>query len=243
MAKTVLGIFDERNEAEDAINSLKEYGFNPKDISIIMKDTSEGKEMAGDTGADVAGGAASGATTGAIIGGIAGLAASFMIPGLGAFFIGGPIASALGLTGAAATTASGAVTGALAGGLLGALMSLGLPEEDAKRYEERIKAGAILLAVPARAADVRNVEDILEDCNASDMRVVSMQDDEYSDDEEEDHRDYEPPEDRDEDYTRPHAYAGAKGGRAGRRSSLTRQKKTTRFEDNGGRSSGRRKAD
>lgn len=173
MTKTVLGIFTERENASTAIEKLKVRGYKPEDISIIMRNASESKEIAEDTGTSVAGGAMTGATTGALIGGLAGLLASFVIPGIGAFFIGGPIASAIGLTGAAATTASGAATGALAGGLFGALSGLGLSEDEAKVYEERINTGGILVAIPAHANDEREVEAILSEYRADQIKSVS----------------------------------------------------------------------
>lgn len=172
MVDTVIGIFDDRGDAEHAVDELKANGYNPKDISIVMKDVGEGKMLAKDTGADVAGGAASGAATGALVGGLAGLVASMMIPGLGAFFIGGPIAAALGLTGAAASTASGAATGALAGGLLGALTGLGLSEDDARMYETRVNEGGILIAVPTRQGETSTVERILKNTNADNIKMI-----------------------------------------------------------------------
>jgi uncharacterized membrane protein len=173
MAKTILGIFNESDNAEYAINELKDEGYNPKDMSIVMKDRREGERLADDTGADVAGGAVSGAASGAVLGGLAGLLASFVIPGLGAFFIGGPIAAALGLTGAAASAASGAATGALAGGLLGALTGLGLTEDEARTYEESINEGGILVAVPARNNEESVVESILSEYGASNIKTIN----------------------------------------------------------------------
>jgi len=213
MAKTVLGIFVDKDNAEEAISKLKTEGYNPKDMSIVMKDKREGEELAKDTGTGVVGGAVSGVTTGAILGGLAGLLASFVIPGLGAFFIGGPIAAALGLTGAAASTASGAATGALAGGLLGALTGLGLSKDEAKTYEERIKEGGILLAVPARSGEEAEVEQMLSDCGANDIKSVSAKDDSVKE------RDsasmaFDRTEDKKSYRQSSHAFAGAKGGKS-----------------------------
>lgn len=177
MAKMVLGIFAERADAEGAIADLEEDGFNPKDISIVMQDKAEAREMAEDTGSTVAEGAVSGATTGGVLGAIAGLLigiGAIAVPGVGALLIGGPLAAALGLSGAAATTVSGAATGALAGGLIGALTGLGVPEEDARLYEERIKAGGILVMVPAKSDDTADVKQTLEDNNADQVRTVEM---------------------------------------------------------------------
>lgn len=171
--KTVLGIFTDREDASSAIRDLRSEGYKPEDISILMKDKSSGEVLARDTGVDVAGGAMTGATTGALLGGLAGLAASFMLPGLGAFFIGGPVATALGLTGAAATTASGAATGALAGGILGILTGLGLSEDEARVYETHIEAGGILVAVPAMLGEEAVVERILSDYNADQINTIS----------------------------------------------------------------------
>jgi len=179
MTHTVLAVFNNREDAEHAINDLKDSGYNPKDISIVMKDKKEAEHLSENTGTDVAGGAVSGATTGAVLGGLAGLLAAFVIPGLGAFLIGGPIAAALGLGGAAASTVSGAATGALAGGLLGALTGLGASEESAKHYEERVQKGGILVAIPARESRVDEVKELLEDYDASDIETVAHKEDSH----------------------------------------------------------------
>lgn len=174
MTKTILGLFEDRADVEKTISTLQSEGYNPKDISIVMKDKGEAEAIGDDTGADVAGGALSGATTGAVIGGIAGLLAGTVLPGLGAFLIGGPIGAAFGLTGAVASTVSGAATGVVAGGLIGALMGLGVSQEDATHYESRVKEGAILVAVPADAAQEDHVREILDQNHASDVRTVAQ---------------------------------------------------------------------
>lgn len=205
MTKTVLGIFQDRADVETAIDKFKSEGFKPEDISIVMKDAKEAQEIGDDTGANVAGGAVSGATTGAVLGGIAGLVAGIAIPGAGAFLIGGPIAAALGLTGAAATTVSGAATGAVAGGLLGALMGLGLSRDEAEYYEGQVKEGAILLAVPTRENQLDLVMMIFNDSNATSVKTLSQP----TDREEVHSRRHE------SDHSRAYAHMGAKGGKVG----------------------------
>lgn len=175
MARVLLGVFEDRERVEDAIADFKSIGLDAKDISIMMKDPGEAEDVASSTGANVAGGAVSGATTGGIIGGIAGLLigiGAIAIPGIGGLLVGGPIAAALGLSGAAASTATGALTGALAGGIVGALIGLGVPEEDARIYEERIQAGAILLAVPSPEEREEEVREIFEEHGASQIRTI-----------------------------------------------------------------------
>ena len=127
MDKTIIGVFAEPHDAEEAISELESRHYNPKDISIIMKERDENKKVAEKTGANVGAGTVSGAATGGVIGALAGLlVAAGVATGIGALFIGGPLVAAMGLSGAAATAASGAATGALAGGIIGALGGLGV---------------------------------------------------------------------------------------------------------------------
>lgn len=171
--KTVLGVLYDPDEAQGTIADLEIRGYDPRDVSIIMRDQQRASKISGDTGATVAGGAVSGAATGAIIGGLAGLLGAFIIPGLGAFLIGGPIAAAFGLTGAAASTVSGVATGAVAGGLIGALTGLGLTKDEAAIYEKRVKDGGVLLIVPAFENDEEEVMRILSNHGADNVRVTS----------------------------------------------------------------------
>lgn len=170
----ILGIFTDKMSAENAINDLKDANFEAKDISIVMKNREDAEEVSDNTGANVMSDAVSGATTGGVIGGLAGLligVGAITIPGIGALLIGGPLAASLGLTGAAATTLTGAATGALAGGLVGALVSLGVSEEDAALYEDRINEGGILVAVAADH-DEAGARDVLEDNGADQIRTI-----------------------------------------------------------------------
>lgn len=174
--QTVIGIFQDRFDAESAIDELSEMGFNPKDVSVVVKEGATVTEEVGSKGGSVAEGAVSGAATGGVLGGLAGLLVgigALAIPGVGAFLIGGPIAAALGLSGAAAATLSGATTGALAGGLVGGLIGLGLPEDVARVYEERVREGAVLLAVPTNTSDGESeVRRVFEDYNADQIRTI-----------------------------------------------------------------------
>jgi uncharacterized membrane protein len=178
MQKLVLGVFNDEVGAESALAELEKRGFNPKDLSVIMKDRGDGRfaEHAESKGAHVMGNAAAGAATGGAIGALAGLLVgigAITLPGVGAILIGGPLAAALGATGAAATTISGAATGAVAGGLIGALTGLGIPEKDARYYEESIRTGGILLAVPVTERDADDAEDILDAHGADQIRSIT----------------------------------------------------------------------
>lgn len=174
--QTIIGIFDDRFNAQRAVDELNEMGFNPKDISIVLKDGITITKNVGTKGGSTAEGAVSGAATGGVLGGIAGLLigiGALTIPGVGAFLVAGPLSIAFGLTGAAATTVSGAATGALAGGFVGGLIGLGVPEDVAHVYEQRIKSGAMLLAVPTYSSTGESeVIKVFEDYNADQIRTV-----------------------------------------------------------------------
>lgn len=207
MAKTVFGLFHDSTDAEYAVDELRDEGYNPKDISIIMRDMSGASEIRESTGASVAGGAVSGAAAGGVLGGLVGmLVGTDIIPGLGVLLIGGPLAAALGLTGVAATAVSGVATGLLAGGLVGALAGLGMPEGEAMVYEDHVREGAILIAVPVRENEEDYVREILEEHYATNIKAISMRGTDLEEERVPEERGYAP----------AYATTGVKGGRSGR---------------------------
>lgn len=168
MRTITAGVFRSTAGAEAAINELRSTGIPDTSISYIYEnhsgklETHTADEAVTEAGTDIAkgmgGGAASGAVTGGAVGALAGLVvATGVLPGLGALFIGGPLAAALGLTGAGAAVASGAATGAIAGGLLGALTGLGISEPDAHLYEDRVREGDVLLVVESKETGVNEI--------------------------------------------------------------------------------------
>ena len=144
---TVVGVFDGPNHAEQALNELKDSGFAPEQVSVVARDTRETRDVVEKSGME--GAETTGAGTGALLGGVAGGLLGWLT-GIGALAIPGlgPIVAA----GALATTLGGAAAGAVAGGLIGALVGAGVPEEDARGYEEKVRQGSILLTVDADGA-------------------------------------------------------------------------------------------
>lgn len=143
MAHLVAGLFTNSDRAGKAVAELNNAGFT-EDISVIAKDEDTGKVSDHQVKQEVSDGAAGGAVTGGILGALAGLIAglsSVVVPGLGALVIAGPLTALWGVTGGA--------LGALGGGLVGALVDAGIPEERAKLFEDRIKAGDVLVTVTA----------------------------------------------------------------------------------------------
>jgi hypothetical protein len=160
-ASTVVGVFDEREQAREAIEALKDAGFSGDAISILSPDKQATQDMAEETGTHAGAGAASGAVAGGILGGLGGWLVgigALAIPGVGPVIAAGAFAAALG----------GAAIGAGVGAIAGALIGMGVPEEHAKYYEGEARAGKTLVTVRAngRYADAQR---ILRDHDAYDV--------------------------------------------------------------------------
>ncbi|MFN3188493.1 MAG: hypothetical protein ACK42D_03065 [Candidatus Paceibacteria bacterium] len=168
MANITMGVYDTHNDAEFAINELVASGVKNSDISYIYTDK-DGDVKEGQSNKKMTSGAIGGGTAGAVIGGVAGLVvANGILPGIGSFFVAGPLAAALGLSGAAATTVAGAATGAAAGGIIGALTQLGVNNEDAELYEALVLKGDVLII--ARTDDSNATRVVFERTNAMEVR-------------------------------------------------------------------------
>jgi hypothetical protein len=161
--KRAVGVFSSHREAEHALTELRDAGFPMNKISVIAKDANRAGDIAGVETQERVGnkadeGAAAGAVTGATLGGITGLLVglgSLAIPGVGPILLAGEIATTL------ATTVAGAGIGAAAGGLLGALIGLGIPEERARVYNDRVSRGDYLVIVEGTDDELRHAESVL----------------------------------------------------------------------------------
>ncbi len=161
---TVIGVFNSEMMAQNAINNLAAAGFDRNSVGVIARNNKSVNNVTTSTGTKAGEGAASGAVTGGVLGGLAGLLVglgALVIPGVGPVIAGGALATALGSAGAtaAATAATGAAIGVVGGGIVGGLIGLGIPESEARVYNERFMAGDILVSVAAggRAADAQNI--------------------------------------------------------------------------------------
>jgi len=143
---TIVGIFDDRQQAERAVDALHNAGFHDDEIGYLRRqgDPLEGTTAIDDTNKKGHTGETVG--TGALIGGLVGAAAALLIPGVGPALAGGVLYSTLGAT-AAGGAIVGAVGGAVAGGLIGALTDMGVPEDEARYADEQFRAGRTLVTV------------------------------------------------------------------------------------------------
>lgn len=179
MSKAVFCIAKTREQAERIVDHLQNEGFSTDDISILFADrdnkittslgsfdttkTPKKSALGHEKHTKASEGAATGATAGGIIGGSLGLLAgigALAIPGVGPFIAAGPIMGAL----------SGSAVGGGLGLLLGSLVGLGMPEYEAKRYEQSIKAGNVLISVHTDNSDeISQAKKIFESEKAQDI--------------------------------------------------------------------------
>ena len=146
----ITAMFKDRESAEHAYKVLEARGYTKDDVNIMMSDKTREKHFKNDKTSSLGNqamkgagaGSAIGGTLGAIVGAIAAIGTSLLIPGLG-LVIAGPLAAAL----------AGAGAGGVTGGLIGALIGSGIPESHAKKYEEGIKEGYIVMGVHPRSEE------------------------------------------------------------------------------------------
>lgn len=166
--KSVYAIALSDSQANQIVDNLTQAGFSLNDISVLFPDKETTHEFAHEKNTKAPEGAVTGAATGGVLGGALGLLVgigALAIPGVGPLIAAGPLLAAL----------SGAAAGATVGGIAGGLIGLGIPEIEAKRYENRIFEGNILISVhTVSSEEVSRAKDILEKANAEDISVSSM---------------------------------------------------------------------
>ena len=158
----VIGVFDNSTEAQRAVERMISAGMDRDQISIVGRDSDHESEP--HTTKEHTSGAGKGAGIGAALGGVGGLIAGIAglaIPGIGPILAAGPIAAAIG------GALGGAGLGAAAGGLIGALTDMGVPEEEARHYEDQVRQGRVLVTVRADNDDEADrAADIMQDLGA-----------------------------------------------------------------------------
>lgn len=171
MSKAIIGIADNVTQVEAIVGRLQsEAAVAVDNISVLVPDTGDTRDIGHVKATKAPEGATTGAAVGGLTGGTIGLLAglgTLAIPGLGAFIAAGPIMGALGGLGAGAAT----------GGVVGGLIGLGIPEYEAKVYEDSLKEGKYLVAVHDISGDqAKKARKILEDENAAHISKVSESD-------------------------------------------------------------------
>lgn len=159
--RTVVGVFDDRVDAEQALRALKDAGFEPDQVSVAMLQTprpeaEEPHAFHVDETTGILAGGALGGLAGWLIG-----ATAVAVPGIGALLAAGALVGAVG----------GAGIGAAAGGLIGHLIDQGLSQEEARYYHERVRHGAALLTVHADGSRADEAHAIMHRLGAHDYHT------------------------------------------------------------------------
>jgi hypothetical protein len=163
MNQAVYGIANTTQQANAIVGRLQTTGFLNDDISVLFPDKDGTRDFAHEKHTKAPEGLATGGVAGMGVGGALGLLAgigALAIPGVGPFIAAGPIMGAL----------SGAAVGGATGGIIGGLVGLGIPEFEAKQYEDKVRAGNILISVHTEDSKARTrAKDILQSSGAKDI--------------------------------------------------------------------------
>ncbi len=158
-AKRAIGIFSNRQNAEQALAELKNQGFPMHKLSVITKSSGDSNSLDSQSVKQPSITRLEGAKTGAIAGsiGVGSLAlivglASLLVPGIGQVLA---VESLL-------TTFLGSGIAATVGGLYGALQGWLVPEEQAKNYSNRFNSGDYLIVMEAIENEILIAEPILK---------------------------------------------------------------------------------
>jgi hypothetical protein len=154
----VWGIFPSTGHAEKAAMLLMESGFTSEDISVLVKQHSGSNDTPSE-----ATDATSHTTRNSGLGGALGsldAIGSLAIRDLGKFVAGGPVRAIL----------SGIGTDVGCSGLADAFAGIGIPREDARRLEEKIQSGSVMLSVRCSSSvSVTRAENLLKQAGAQDV--------------------------------------------------------------------------
>lgn len=172
--EAISGIFNNQADLQQVLNELELRGLG-QDVSVLMSEqtrgyygdyfnsisSTEGFEHNSKLPEGTATGGLAGGIIGAIIGGLT-LVGSVLIPGAG-LLVAGPLVGAL----------TGGAIGTAAGGLIGALVGAGIPETEAKFYEESLKnQGTVLVVAHVPKDTAKEVKELFKRCGAESVRTV-----------------------------------------------------------------------
>ncbi|MBI1241721.1 general stress protein [Umezakia ovalisporum] len=185
--KYAVGVFGKYQEVEQAINELKASGFPMEQVSIIAKDVEPdeglGEAQMSDGAKPIAlsnriGDQSVNATkpigdtlTATIWGSVLVGLSSLAIPSLGTLLAAGSVGVAL------VASMAGVAMGALANeNLVQALVDLGIPENRARVYSDRLQQSYYLLILNGTDEEIHSVEGILQNCGIKNWGIYDSPD-------------------------------------------------------------------
>src|SRR5271169_6706142 len=163
---SVVAVYAQHTDAENAVNLLEKSDFNIKKLAIVGRGYHTEDQVVGyyTIGDRMKHWGKRGAFWGGLWGMLAG-SAFFLIPGVGPVMVAGSAAAWI-----VGALESAAVVGGLSA--LGAgLFSIGIPKDSALKYESSIKAGKFLLIAHGTAEEVEAARRILANTSAEAVNV------------------------------------------------------------------------
>ncbi len=162
----ISGLFISYKDFSDLIEALHIRGFKEEDISVLMSEHTHNQYFSPQENTKAPEGAAVGSLSGGILGAVLGgltLVGNIILPGSG-LLVAGPLVGAL---------TAGAI-GAATGGLIGSLVGAGIPEHEAKFFENALKdEGHILVVVHVLKTQVKEVKAVFERHHATQLKVYN----------------------------------------------------------------------
>ena len=164
--QAAVAVYKKFYDAEDAVRQLQKGGIPMEKVSIIGKDWQVRQDVQGFyTPSDAAkAGAVEGAWWGGLFGMLMG-AGLFLMPVTGPLLVLGPLAGLV----------AGAVGGAGLGALVSGLVAMGIPKDQAIKYQARLEAGEFLVVVNGTPQEVEKARQILEDTERTEVATHGQQ--------------------------------------------------------------------
>lgn len=160
--RSIVATYADFENAEGAVRTLERGGIPMAKVSIVGRDWRVNRDVQGFyTPGDAA---AEGATQGAWVGGLFGLlwgAGLFLFPVAGPVVVLGPLAGLI----------AGAIGGAGIGALISALVRMGVPEDEAIKYQSRLEAGQFLVVVHGDEAQVERARELLQPTTPAQIEI------------------------------------------------------------------------
>lgn len=174
-SKHAVGVFSNRDEVEQALSQLQSSGFSMDHVSVVAKNVAEqevaGAEVSdrvGDQNIKTATGAVSETLTHAANGTVLLGLTSLAIPGVGPILAAGTLGAAL-----VAGVASVGVGLGATNGLINALKEMGIPEDQSRRYSDRLLLGNYLVIIHDTGDSISQAESVLSQQGIQDWGVYN----------------------------------------------------------------------
>ena len=159
---SAVAIFDQHNQAEEAVKQLEKGGFDMKTLSIVGKGYHTEENVVGyyNAGDRMLYWGKQGAFWGGFWSLLFGTG-FFMIPGIGPMLVAGPLVVSI------IAALEGALVFGAVSALAGALASIGIPNNSVVQYEASVRAGKFLMLVHGSPDEVTRAKEILSNAGAS----------------------------------------------------------------------------